>query len=95
MVDLSNIKRGDVVMVVWTGTLFDPDAYIRPGNATPDPESITSVGFISELTSAKLSISLDAMYEAGNTEPSFRAATAIPTSIISACTKLGSLASPA
>lgn len=89
--DLSNIEVGNVVLVTWQGTLFDPDAYVRPDETTPNPDVIASIGFVSEKTKGKLSLSLDGMYEGNCKHPTFRTVLAIPASIILTATVLGKI----
>lgn len=75
---LAQAKIGDVVQVSWIGALFDPDAYIKPGDKAKKFVSVCSCGFVADKGDDYISIGIDGMYEAGNSQPSFRTILTLP-----------------
>jgi len=84
---ISQVVIGSVVQVIWVSALFDPDAVIKPGTKSAGLSKIFSCGFVADIGANKeyITIGIDAMYEAGNKDPSFRTTLTIPVvNIVSA-----------
>jgi len=76
----NQVVVGDVVQVVWTSALFDPEAVIKPGAKSSGPSKIFSCGFVADIGVAKdyITLGIDSMIEAGQKEPSYRTILSIP-----------------
>lgn len=81
---LANVNVGNVVQIVWKGAMFDPDAVLKPGEASNGLSKVYTCGFIAFIGDNKefVTVGIDSMFEAGNKEPSFRSLITIPTATI-------------
>lgn len=79
---ISKAALGYVVQVVWVSALFDPEGIIRPGEKSTGLSNVFSCGFIADFNKEYITIGIDALYEQGNKEPSFRTTLTIPVASI-------------
>ena len=75
---MGKVALGDVVQVIWLSALFDPEAIIKPGARSTGLSKTFSCGFAADIGKDYITIGIDAMYEAGSKEPSFRTTLTIP-----------------
>lgn len=75
---------GDVIQIVWTSALFDPEAVIKPGTKSLGPSRVFSCGFVADIGTSReyITLGIDSMVEAGQTNPSYRTTLTIPASNI-------------
>ena len=90
---LDMVQVGYVVQITWNGPLFDPDLIVKPGEKTVGLSKVYTCGFVAytEPGGPFISIGIDAMYEGGNTEPSFRSVVTIPVSSIESAEIYGAI----
>ena len=81
---LANVAVGNVVQIVWKGAMFDPDAVLKPGEASNGLSKVYTCGFVAFIGDKKdfITVGIDSMFEAGNKEPSFRSLITIPVATI-------------
>jgi len=81
---LASAEIGSIVQVVWRGATFDPDAVLKPGEASNGLSKVYTCGFVAFIGQNKefVTVGIDSMFEAGNKEPSFRSLITIPVATI-------------
>lgn len=91
---LGKVEIGNIVQVVWKGATFDPDAVLKPGDASNGLSKVYTCGFIAFIGENKefITVGIDSMFEAGNKEPSFRSLITIPTATIESAAIYGKVA---